>query len=349
MPRLASATAVFPPHVLTQDRVRAMLEPLLDGQDDLRRLLNVMDRSGVRRRHFAFPPEYYLAAKPFEERNADYVEAGRKLAGEAVRACLERAGVAADRVDHLLVVTTTGLATPGLDALLTADLGFRPDVRRWPLFGLGCAGGAGAIIRAADLVKASPSGRALAVSVELCGQVFSPRALRPVDLVAAALFGDGAAATLVEGDACPGAGPRIVATKSELFPSTGHLMGWTFTGDGMKIVLSREVARVVATDLKPRVTEFLSAAGTDAGEVAWWILHPGGRRIVEEYARSFGLDDGRMSWTRDSLANVGNLSSASVPAILSDVMERGGAKEGDKGLLIGLGLGFAAEMLLISW
>lgn len=345
MSTVAAGAVALPEHVVTQEQAKACCERVYAGQERLARLLRVLDTVGVRQRHFAFPAEYYLEGRSFEDRNADFREAGLKLAERAARACLDRAGVEAGDIDHLVLATTTGLATPSLDALLVGRLGMRPDVRRWPLFGLGCAGGAGALLRAADLTPGA--GRALVVAVELCGQVFSPRALRPVDVIGAALFGDGAVAALVEGEG--GRGPRIRAGRTQLFPGTEHLMGWSFTGDGMRILLSPEVAPFVGDRLKPAVEKFLRDAKTAPAEIAWWMLHPGGRRIIEEYERAFDLPAAALEWTRSSLARVGNLSSASVLAILSDVFESGRPAVGDRGLVIGVGPGFSAEMILLEW
>ena len=229
----AVATAL-PDNVITQEDARAEYERLFAGNPAVLRLLRVFD-SGVKTRHLAFPRAYYLSKRSFEERNADYVEVGTALAETAARRCLDEAGVAPESVDHLFFVTTTGLATPSVDALLAPRLGLRRDARRWPLFGLGCAGGAGALIRAAETLQGAPGQRALVVSVELCGQVFSPDATNPTDVIGTALFGDGAAAVLLGGDEVRGHGPRIEAARTELFDGTRHIMGWDFTSDGMRL------------------------------------------------------------------------------------------------------------------
>ncbi len=341
MSHIAAAATALPPHALSQDQARRHAARAFAGHGRLLGLLRVFERSGVGMRYFAFPPEYYLAGKPFEERNEDYAEQGLALAERAARECLERSGLPPRSVDHLLLVTTTGLATPSLDALLVPRLGLREDVRRTPLFGLGCAGGAGGLIRAVDA-----GGRALVVAVELCGQVFSPRSLEPVDVIGSSLFGDGAAAVLLSDD---GPGPRIGPTRSQLFEGTRHLMGWGFTSDGMRLRLSPEVAEFVRGPLKGAVEGFLRGAGLAARDIRHWILHPGGRRILEAYREAFGLGEEELEWSRGSLARVGNLSSASVLSILSDVLASGRPRAGEKGLMVALGPGFAAEMLVLEW
>jgi alkylresorcinol/alkylpyrone synthase len=342
---IASLATALPPHVVTQDEAVEVARRTYAGREDLLRLLRVFASSGVERRHTAFPSQYYGQGKGFEERNRDYVDQAVVLAEQAARSALERAGLRPGQIDHLLLVTTTGLATPSLDALLAPRLGLRSDARRWPLFGLGCAGGAGALLRAADIVRSAPAQKALVVSVELCGQVFSARADKPTDVVGAALFGDGAAAAVV----ADGGGPRILAARTILYEGTGHLMGWAFTSDGLRLRLSKEVADFVRERLRPEIESFLRDSSVTLDRIAHWVLHPGGRRILETYRDVFGLSDNDLRWTRGSLARVGNLSSASVLFILADVMGSGRAHPGDRGLMCALGPGFASELILLGW
>lgn len=326
---LAGLAVALPEHEIPQDLARHAVEAMLG------RPVPIFDRAGVRSRRFCFPIEYYAKPRSFEERNADFVRGALELAERAARGALERAGVRAADVDHLLLVTTTGLATPSLDARLAGRLGMRGDVRRWPLFGLGCAGGVGALVRAAEL-----PGRTLAVAVELSGQVFSPEALEPVDLVGAALFGDGAAAALV---APKGRGPRIAGGRSELFPDTTGIMGWRFTSGGMRLVLSKEVTALVRERLPGAVDAFLRDLGWKKSDVDPWALHPGGRAILDAYGAALGLDERALRWSRGSLERTGNLSSASALFALHDALG-----SGPRALVLGLGPGFAAELLALE-
>jgi alkylresorcinol/alkylpyrone synthase len=179
--------------------------------------------------------------------------------------------------------------------------------------------------------------------VELCGQVFSKKAATPTDIIGASLFGDGAAAALIG----PGKGPRIGGRKTVLYDGTEHLMGWSFTSDGMRLVLSKEVTDFIGARLKPVIEAFLLDQGLAQKDIAHWLLHPGGRRIIETYGSSFGLDAQALRWTRSSLERVGNLSSASILFILADAFESG--FPGDRGLMVALGPGFASELLLLEW
>jgi alkylresorcinol/alkylpyrone synthase len=334
MSRLASVYTALPPYPVAQAEARRYVEKVHGGRRDLLALLRIFDTCGVRTRHFSFPPDYYLEPRPFEVRNTDFIRKAVDLAADAARGALERAGVRPDRVDHLLVATTTGLATPSLDALLVPRLGLRSDVRRWPLFGLGCAGGVGAVGRASELVRGRAE-TALVVSVEICGQVFSLQAESRVDLLGAALFGDGAAAAVVTGE------EGLLRPSSLLFEGSAELMGWTFTSDGFRLVLSEKIGPL----LRSRLREAADAALR--GETPrFWALHPGGRRILEAYADVLRLSEEDLSWSRDSLARVGNTSSASALFVLADLWPR--TRPGDRVLMAAPGPGFGLESVLIG-
>jgi len=349
MPRISAVATALPPRCFPQAAVRDEMGRVCRGNRALERLLPVFDRTGVETRYFVRPLDWYTGGPSFEERNGAYAECAVELGAEAISTCLERAGVAADDVDYLFFVTTTGLATPSVDARLARRLGMRPDLRRAPLFGLGCAGGAGALIRATDVLRAAPGGRALVLSVELCSLVFSPSAGQTTDLIGVALFGDGAAAVLLSGDDLAGDGPVVSSTRSHLFHEAPDLMGWRFTGDGMRLILSREVPPFVATGVKPVVERFLSDAGIGLDALRHHLLHPGGAKVMATYRDAFGFDEGALDHARRAMRRYGNQSSASVLFMLNDLLDSGVPDAGDLGLMVALGPGFAAEMLTLAW
>ena len=322
---------------------------LCEGHSHLERLLSIFDRSGVESRFVVHPSAWYLDDRTFEERNREYIHHGLELAEEAVRECLGRAAISPAEIDYVFFVTTTGLATPSLDALLAQRLGLSTSVRRFPLFGLGCAGGAGAIARADDLLRHSSGTRALVVSVELCSLVFSTKALTATDLVGVALFGDGAAAVLLGGDDTATSGVRVVKTQTRLFPEAEHLMGWNFTGDGMRLVLSRDIPRFVAERVAPVVDEFARGLGPSDSHTSHYILHPGGPKVMATYRSALGLPESALRVARHSMRRFGNLSSASVLFMLTDVIDNESPAAGDTGLMLALGPGFAAEMVALAW
>ena len=315
----------------------------------MERLLPLFDRTGVGTRYFVRPLDWYAAGQSFETRNNVYAESGLELAERAARTCLDASGVSRDAVDHIYFVTTTGLMTPSMDARLVSALGLRSDVRRSPLFGLGCAAGAGALVRAADVLRASPTHHALVISLELCSLVFSPVARTTTDLVGTALFGDGAAAVLVAGDGAGGNGPTVVKTRTHLFKEAPDLMGWNFTDDGMRLVLSREVPPFVASGVTPVLTRFLDDADVLLADVTHFVLHPGGAKVMATYRSALGLDESSLQIARSTMRRYGNQSSASVLFMLNDLVASGRPSQGDLGLMMALGPGFSAEMLTLSW
>jgi alkylresorcinol/alkylpyrone synthase len=349
MPKIVSLATALPPNRFTQAETRDEMARVCRGDRAMERLLPVFDRTGVEARHLVRPLEWYAQGQTFEVRNDVYIECGLDLAERAVRSCLERAGVGPDQVDHLFFVTTTGLATPSLDARVAARVGLRADVRRLPLFGLGCAGGAGAVIRAADVLRGCPGQRALVLSVELCSLIFSPTARSPTDLVGAALFGDGAAAALLAGDETGDHGPGVVETRTHLFREAPDLMGWRFTGDGMRLILSRDVPSFVATGVKPVVERFLADQGVAISDLCHHVLHPGGAKVMATYRSAFGFDEQTLDHAREAMRQYGNQSSASVLFMLHDLVASDVPRSGDLGLMMALGPGFAAEMLTLRW
>ncbi len=349
MPRITSLATALPPHRFTQSEIKEAMAGVCRGNRKIERLLPVFDRTGVEHRAFARPLEWYASGKTFETRNEVYAECALDLIDQATRECLERADIRPTEIDHIFCVTTTGLTTPSLDAQLCARLGFRQDVRRFPLFGLGCAAGAGALVRATDILRAYPTHRALVLSVELCSLVFSPTAESATDLIGVALFGDGGAAVLVSGDDVEGDGPTIVDTRTHLFHEAPDLMGWRFTDDGMRLVLSRGVPEFVATRVKPVVEQFLDEQGLTVGDLQHHVLHPGGAKVMSTYRSAFGLEGHALRHAREAMRCYGNQSSASVLFMLHDLVASEQPVPGDRGLLMALGPGFAAEMLTLAW
>lgn len=349
MPQILSVASVAPPERIDQSTIKREFARLCAGIPHVERLMPVFDRSGVDARHLIHQPEWYLQERSFDERNREYQTQGLELAQAAVRLSLDQAGVTADQIDHIFLVSTTGLATPSLDALLAGRLGMRPDVRRSPLFGLGCAAGAGALARAADVLAGRPSERALVVSVEICSLVFSKAARTPTDLIGVALFGDGAAAAVLAGDETRHTGIRIRGTETRLFADARHLMGWDFTSDGMRLILARDIPEVVRDRIAPIVSDFVGRQGTTVEALTHHVLHPGGPKVMATYRSSFNLPDEALDIARACMREYGNLSSAAVLFMLSALIASGRPKPGDTGLVLALGPGFGAEMLVLDW
>ena len=349
-PSILSVGRALPAHYASQDEISAAFRELWGrAHYNVERLEELHRAVQVRGRHLARPLADYPGLDTFAKRNDAWIAAALELGEAAVRDALDRAGVAPHDVDHLFFVTTTGLATPSLDARLVGRLGLRADVRRSPLFGLGCAGGAAGTARAADWLRGRPDGVAVVLAVEICSLTLQREDLSIPNLIAAGLFGDGAAAVVLAGGTRPTVRPRVVATRSVLYPDTERVMGWDIGDSGFRIVLSALVPAVVAAHIGGDVDAFLGDGGLRRADVRHWLAHTGGPKVLQAFASALGIDDEALRRSWNSLAEVGNLSSASVLCVLRDLFDTGEAAPGDHALMIAMGPGFGAELVLLRF
>jgi alkylresorcinol/alkylpyrone synthase len=254
-----------------------------------------------------------------------------------------------NRINALLTVSVTGIASPSLDAHLTNRMHLPEDIRRTPIFGLGCVAGAAGIAQAADYVRAYPDRVAVLLSVELCSLTWQRSDLSIANLIASGLFGDGAAAVVVAGDDVTADGPEIVDTASSFYPDTENAMGWDISEEGFRIVLSSEVPAIIRARLPGNVDALLSRNGLTRGDVGSWVLHTGGPKVLDAMAGSLGLEREACAASWDSLREVGNLSSASVLLVLEEIMQNRRPAPGTWGVLAALGPGFCAQLVLLRW
>jgi alkylresorcinol/alkylpyrone synthase len=361
-PTILAVGTALPDYVVTQAQVSAALHAAWEADHSvergrLKRIAELHRATGVRQRHFVLPLERYPTLGSFAQRNALWQDHALTLAERAVRDVLSEAAVSVDELDQLTFVSVTGIAAPSLDARLMNRLGLRPDVRRTPVFGLGCVAGAAGLVRAQDYLRAYPTHLALLVSAELCSLTFQLDDHGLSNIVATGLFGDGAAAVLVAGAQWAAARgrppprglPRIVATRSALYPHTERVMGWDIVDTGFRVVLSPEVPELVRQRMPQDADGLLASAGLSRGSLRHWVMHTGGPKVLEAIEQSLALPDDALRGSWDSLAAVGNLSSASVLFVLQRALREGRAQVGDLGLLGALGPGFCSELALLRW
>ncbi len=300
-------------------------------------------------RHLALPMEQYAGLTTFTETNDAYIRCAVDLGARAVADGLQQAGLTPRDVDHLLFTSVTGIATPSVDARLVNRLELRPDVKRTPIFGLGCVAGAAGVARAADYLRGFPGEVAVLLSVELCSLTLQAGDLSVANLIASGLFGDGAAAAVLLGDEREdAAGPRVVATRSVFYPHSEQVMGWDVTSGGFRVVLSAEVPDVVRRHIRGDVDCFLADQGLGLDDIQTWVCHPGGPRVLEAFEEALELPRSALQRTWDSLARVGNLSSASVLMVLRDTLASP-PPPGAHGLMMAMGPGFCSELVLLQW
>jgi alkylresorcinol/alkylpyrone synthase len=349
MPRIRAAAHAFPRNVVAQESVKDMVCGVFSGAfEDLDRVRSIFNHSRIETRQFMMPLAWYQQPHSQTERTRIYQQDGLALIAEAASTCLGRAGCRPDEVDQVIFVSSTGHATPTLDAHLINLLGMRPGTSRVPLWGLGCAAGAAGLSRAYDHCLAYPSHRVLLIALECCSLNFKAGDITIKNLIATSLFADGAAAVLIGGDSASEAGPSIFATRSHLFPDTYGLMGWEFQDDGMQLVLSPDLPAVVREELPALVDAFLSAHHLVRQDLQHFITHPGGARVVDAYREALLLSDGDLRQTEAVLRRHGNISSVSVLVVLEQWLEEGGMATAGNGLLSAFGPGFSAELLLFK-
>ncbi|MBW8740411.1 MAG: type III polyketide synthase [Streptomyces turgidiscabies] len=352
MTRIAAVHGALAPHRHTQAEITDMVARtcLPEGAD--RQVLDRLHHSAkVRSRHMTLPLERYGELDGFGAANDVFITAATDLGAKAVRGALHTAGLSPADVDLLIFTSVTGIATPSIDARLVGRLGLRPDVKRLPLFGLGCAGGAAGLSRTHDYLLGRPDQVAVLLSVELCSLTFQRDDASMANLVATALFGDGAAAVVACGADRPDetSGPTIVDTRSHLYPDTGRVMGWDIKDSGFQVVLDSQIPDVVRRYLADDVEGFLGDHGLKPKDVTTWVCHPGGPKVLEAVTEALDLPEDALDVTWRHLADVGNLSSSSVLHVLRDTLAERRPPPGTPGVLLAMGPGFAAELVLLRW
>jgi alkylresorcinol/alkylpyrone synthase len=348
--RVAAVGRALPSNYYQQDALLAAFKELWGGRfHNPARLEQLHQNVLVGGRHLALPMDAYAALDSFTKTNDAFIRVARELGAEAIEDGVERAGVSLRDIDHLFFVSVTGIATPSIDALLVNRLGLRPDVKRTPIFGLGCVAGAAGVARAADYLRGFPGDVAVLLSVELCSLTLQRHDLSIPNLIASGLFGDGAAAAVLVGAERASAGPRIVATRSVFYPNSEDVMGWRIKDRGFELVLSAEVPAMVLRHLRADVDTFLDAHGLTRADLAAYVCHPGGPKVLEAIEQALEVPRQVLGLTWDSLARLGNLSSASVLMILRDTMAAAAPSPGNYGLMLAMGPGFCSELVLLQW
>jgi alkylresorcinol/alkylpyrone synthase len=345
LPRLLALATAAPERQLEQEAVTLAAQGIFDSEkSDIERLSKVFENAGVARRYTPMPLEWFKQDHGWPERMAAFREHALDLLEDAARTCLAAAKIDASEVDALVVVSTTGVSAPSLDAFLLNRLPFRGNLKRLPIFGLGCAGGVLGLSRAAELAQAAPGSRVLLLVVELCTLTFRAADQSKSNIVAAAIFGDGAAAALLstEGSA---ADPALLAWGEQTWPASTEVMGWHIEDDGLGVLFSPEIPGRVMRDLGPAADAFLTGLGMNRADLAGYIMHPGGAKVVEAMEQIFGLEAGAMTHARHVLSSYGNMSAATVLFVLERALEAG---EDGKQLMAALGPGFTAAFLLWS-
>ena len=347
--RIASVGSALPEHFYDQETLlSAFREQWAERYFNLRRLEDLHRNVLVGGRHLALPLEEYPRIESWGQANDHWIRVAQEIGGDAILSALESARLSPSDVSAFFFVTVTGIATPSIDARLMNRLRFPPTVKRVPIFGLGCLAGAAGVARAADYLKGHPDEVAVLLSVELCSLTLQREDLSVENLIASGLFGDGAAAAVLVGSDRSKTGPLVVDSRSSFYGDTERVMGWDVSERGFKVVLSAEVPDMVRRHLPGDVDAFLGEHDLVRDDIAVWVSHPGGPRVLEAMQEALELPDDALAGAWRSLREVGNLSSTSVLLILEEAI-RSPPPPGSWGLMSAMGPGFCSELVLLRW
>jgi alkylresorcinol/alkylpyrone synthase len=340
-PRILSVGTALPPYMIAQDEVRTLTHTLFaSGFKDIDRLIAVFENGQVKTRHISAPIEWFETDHTWAERNDLYVEKALELSEAAARCALRRARLEPEDLSAIIFVSTTGIATPSLDSRLLKRLGMSRHAARLPVWGLGCAGGAAGLSRAADYARANPGQHVLLVAAELCSLTFQRGDLSKSNLIAASLFADGAAAVIVG----PGEGPALVGSYSTLLDDTEDVMGWDVNDDGLKVRFSKDVPALVREIMRPNMIEAAQANGLSLDQIKHFVTHPGGLKVLIAYTEALELPEDALEDSYAVLRSCGNMSSASVLFVLERFMRRWQELEPNEfGAVSAMGPGFSVE------
>ncbi len=348
----------LPPYTMTREEVKRYMRKVFPlDERRLRALFSVVDNGRIEKRHSIFPMDYFIEPRPLVRITQEYREHAVRLGGEAACAALTAAGLRPADIDLFITVSCTGVMIPSVDAHLINQLGFRSNVRRLPITELGCAAGAAALAHAWQYLGAFPEGRVLALAIELPTLTFQRQDLSQANLISCSLFGDGAAAAVITGEAgsggphsgAPDSGPRILGAETFLFPESIDAMGFDLRETGFHIILAREVPELIRSRIRELVAGFLGRNGLTERDIAAWVLHPGGQKLLSFVEQELELPPEQTEPSWAVLRDYGNLSSASVLFVLERWLTERRVAPGAYGLLAGFGPGFSAELVLLRW
>lgn len=357
MSKILSVSTHLPPQLIKQEEAVELSRSIFSGRfKDIERLLTVFQNGDIEQRNVCMPIEWYGQAHDFEERNNLYISHSIEYGTAAITACLESTmleqHVDYQDIDAIIFVSSTGIATPSIDARIMNKLPFRDDVKRIPLWGLGCAGGASGLSRANEFCMAYPEANVLVLAIELCSLTFQKDDYSKSNLVGVSLFSDGAACALVVGEKSilqtEQVKPSILATTSKLMPDSEDVMGWDVKNSGLYVVFSKSIPAIISDWLGPFVHEFLEKYDLTDKDISHFVAHPGGKKVLEAYEKALHFDSSMTKISRDVLRMNGNMSSPTVLYVLKEFMEKGPAS-GEYGVLAALGPGFCGELQLLKW
>lgn len=357
MPNIIGVETAVPQYSITQKEAKKFAKYLFNDKfKDLDRLLGIFDNTQIEKRHFCVPIEWFKSSHSFEEKNKIYIHNAINLAKEAINNLLRKNSLDLKLTNHVYYVSSTGISTPSIDAHLfnLPEFNFDPHLKRTPIWGLGCAGGAAGLARAYEYVLAFPKEIALVIALEIGELAFFREDFSKSNFIASSLFADGAAAVLVAGDEVKtenrsfNSNIKIHASISTIWKGSLDVMGWDVQNEGLKVIFSKDIPTIIRKDLKDSVDYFLDINNLSYKDIVNYVLHPGGAKVIEAYQDVFNIPDNKLNECKAILKQYGNMSSPTVLFVLKEIIEQNSFEKG-YGLLLALGPGFSAEIILLEW
>lgn len=361
MPKVVSVGIAIPPFELKQQEALEFARELFSKKfKDIERLLTIFDNGQIEKRHFAKDLSWFQKKHTLEEKNNAFIEAAVELGVQAVDHCLHSdiylaEPIAYKDIDAIFYISTTGFATPSIEARIMNHLPFSPHTKRVPIWGLGCAGGASGLARAYEYCLAFPHAKVLVLCVELCSLTFQPNDYSKSNLIGTSLFADGVACALLTGDKVNvhdfskhPVHPAILDTQSTLMPHSEDVMGWNIKNDGLYVIFSRDIPSIVQSWYGGQVDPFLKQHDLTIKDIRHFIAHPGGKKVLEAYVQALDLPPAMIELSFNVLKQHGNMSSVTVLYVLHEFMQQGAGQD-EYGLITALGPGFSSELLLVEW
>ncbi|UOY93419.1 type III polyketide synthase [Ectobacillus sp. JY-23] len=359
MPKIVSVGIAPPPHVVSQDTVVRFAKELFgDTFKDINRLLRVFENGQVEKRHFVKDLSWFERDHTFEERNNAYIENSVSLGVTAIQECLQnqtflKTAGAPEEIEAIFFISSTGIATPTIDAKIMNVLPFHPHTKRIPIWGLGCAGGAVGLSRAFEYCKAFPKAKVLVLAIELCSLTFQRNDISKSNLIGTSLFADGAACVLITGnnaayDSSLPVLPVYRDSQSTLMKDAEDVMGWDIRNNGLYVIFSKDIPTIIKNWLRPNVEGFLARYNMTVQDIAHFVAHPGGKKVLQAYEEALDMHEEKTQISLDILRQYGNMSSATVLYVLSKYMQMV-QTPGETGLIAALGPGFSSELILVEW
>jgi alkylresorcinol/alkylpyrone synthase len=338
--RLLAIKSAVPAYVIAQTEAANYARQLFSEVRDISRLITIFQNTGIDRRYSCVPINWYLGDHGWVDRTELYVSSAVDLLEEVTRKLLAETGLAAEDLDAVVLVSTTGVATPSLDALLIERMALRRDVQRLPIFGLGCAGGVIGLSRAAQIARAEPGSKVLFLAVELCALTFRKNDTSKSNIVATALFGDGAAGAILSTD---GEGPEVGAAGEYTWPDSLDVMGWDMAEDGLKARFAKSIPTLVADDFRKLLDEFMAKHGIRLDEISGFACHPGGAKVLDALEDAMEMQRGDLKESRGVLRDYGNMSAVTALFVAERMQLMG-----QQTLMTALGPGFTATFLMLD-